>query len=58
MIRFVDDPEHVKEVTDALKANDYYCPCAVVRTPETRCMCKAFRMQKSGKCHCGLYEKL
>ena len=58
MIRFVDDPEHVQEVIAALKANDYYCPCAILKTPETHCMCKAFRMQESGKCHCGLYEKL
>lgn len=39
--------------------NDGYCPCAVVRTPDTKCMCKEFREQKTaGKCHCGRFEKV
>ena len=58
MIRFVDDKEHVEAVLAAIKANSGYCPCAILKTPETLCMCEAFRHQESGKCHCGLYEKL
>lgn len=58
-IRFNRDAEHVQEVRKALKANDGYCPCAVSKTPDTRCICKDFREQidqgKPGRCHCGLY---
>lgn len=38
--------------------NDGYCPCAIVKTPDTSCMCKEFREQETdGLCHCGLYYK-
>ncbi len=47
------------EVIEKLKANDGYCPCTLVKTPETKCMCKEFRDMlsegKEGTCHCGLY---
>lgn len=46
------------EIVAAVKANDGYCPCAVARTADTKCMCKAFREQEEGICHCGLYEKI
>lgn len=50
----VADPR-VKEL---VKQNEGYCPCMVHKTPDTKCMCKAFRDQKEpGPCHCGLYEK-
>lgn len=49
-----------EEVRKALKENDGYCPCAVSKSADTKCMCKDFREQIeqgiSGKCHCGLYE--
>lgn len=51
------DKEFVKEFREKLKANDGYCPCRVVKTPETKCMCKEFKEQKEGECHCGLYVK-
>ena len=51
------DKEFVKEFREKLKANDGYCPCRVVKTPETKCMCKEFTEQKEGECHCGLYVK-
>lgn len=51
------DKEFVKEFREKLKANDGYCPCRVVKTPETKCMCKEFKEQKEGECHCGLYIK-
>ena len=36
-----------------------YCPCALEKTDDTVCMCKAFREQAfAGECHCGLYEKI
>lgn len=46
------------EIVAAVKANDGYCPCAAARTADTKCMCKAFREQEEGICHCGLYEKI
>ena len=34
-----------------------YCPCRLERNEDTRCMCKEFREQEKGGCHCGLYVK-
>lgn len=39
-------------------ANDGYCPCAIERTEDTLCMCKEFREQTEGECHCGRYKKV
>lgn len=47
----------VAEVRKALAANEGYCPCKLVHTPDTKCMCREFREQPSGMCHCGLYIK-
>lgn len=52
MIKEVDP-----SVADLVKQNEGYCPCAVFKTPDTRCPCKEFREQKSGVCHCGRFEK-
>ena len=51
------DREFVREIKKELKNNGGYCPCRLTRTPDTKCMCKEFREQKSGVCHCGLYIK-
>lgn len=53
----------IKEVDPSIKAlvdqNGGYCPCAVFKTPDTRCICKDFREQQTpGPCHCGRYEKV
>ena len=57
-IRLNSDVEQVKLIREGLKAKGGYCPCFVIMTPDTKCMCKAFREQKEpGLCHCGLYEK-
>lgn len=56
-IEITADPIKRKEILDALKANDNYCPCRLEKIPENKCMCKEFKEQKSGVCHCGLYEK-
>lgn len=52
------DSEYVKEVRDRLKENQGYCPCVLVKTDDTKCMCKEFREMESGMCHCGLYIKV
>ena len=51
------DAKYAQSVIDALKANDYYCPCKLEHTPDTKCMCLEFRRQESGMCECGLYIK-
>lgn len=56
-IKLNDDIELVKEIIQQLRDNDGYCPCRLSKTPETKCMCKEFREQDVGICHCGLYEK-
>ena len=51
----VADPSVLKFV----QQNGGYCPCAIEKTPETKCICKTFLEQKTpGLCHCGLYEKV
>lgn len=52
------DGEYVKEIRQKLKENDGYCPCRLVKTEDTKCMCKEFREQEEGLCHCGLYVKV
>ncbi len=54
-IKFSSDKEHVNEVLRKLKENDGYCPCRLIQTPDTKCMCKEFR--EDGICRCGLYIK-
>ena len=59
-VRFNPDKKVVEAVWLALKETNGYCPCAIVKTDDTKCMCKDFREQVAngipGKCHCGLYE--
>ena len=56
LIRMNND-EIAKEIFESLKENDGYCPCRAVKNEDTKCMCKEFREQEEGTCHCGLYTK-
>jgi ferredoxin-thioredoxin reductase catalytic subunit len=57
-IKVSDDKEHVAMIRAKLKENGGYCPCELVKSPETKCMCKEFlESTESGPCHCGLYVK-
>ena len=47
-----------EEIAEAIADNDGYCVCAVSKNPDTKCMCKDFREQPEGVCHCGLYKKI
>lgn len=47
----------VREIRKQLKDNGGYCPCTLVKSEDTKCMCKEFREMNSGMCHCGLYIK-
>jgi ferredoxin-thioredoxin reductase catalytic subunit len=53
------DKELVKEVREGLKRTGGYCPCRIVRNPDTKCMCKDFiENTEEGECYCGLYIKV
>ena len=57
-----DKDMKIKEVDKSIKKlvddNNGYCPCTVVKNEDTKCMCKDFREQTVGKCHCGRFEKV
>lgn len=57
-IIFNPDSDYVSEIKRALKKNGGYCPCAIERNKDTKCMCKNFRESEEGMCHCGLYIKI
>lgn len=57
-IKTVENREQVEDIRRRLKDNNGYCPCATKKTEDTKCMCKAFREQEEGECHCGLYVKI
>ncbi len=57
MIKVTEDKELEQEIRKALINNDGYCPCRLEHTKDTKCMCKEFREQEYGECHCGLYYK-
>lgn len=56
-IRLNPDKEEAERILCAVKENDGYCPCRLIRTEDTKCICKEFKEQKEGFCHCGLYLK-
>lgn len=58
MIKLNPNKAVVEEIKNKLKANDGYCPCRITKSQDTKCMCKEFREQTSGECHCGLYIKV
>ncbi len=57
MIKLNNDTELVNMIRQKLKESGGYCPCRIDKTPDTKCICKEFREQESGECHCGLYVK-
>ena len=52
-----DSKELVNEIRTKLKENNVYCPCSLIKSEDTKCMCNEFRNQELGECHCGLYVK-
>ena len=48
--------EELAEIIEAVEANDGYCPCALTKDEDTKCMCKEFR--DTDFCHCGRYYKV
>ena len=56
-IRLSEDKKLVQEIREKIKENGGYCPCKIEKKDDTKCMCKEFREQEGGECHCGLYVK-
>ena len=52
------DKEFVLNIRNKIKENQGYCPCSIIKSDDTKCICKEFiNTQESGWCHCGLYYK-
>ena len=52
------DKDFVTKFRNNIKNNNGYCPCSIIKSNDTKCMCKEFREQdNTGWCHCGLYYK-
>ena len=53
------DKEIVDSIREELRMNGGYCPCRLIKTDETKCMCEDFKKMIDegilGECHCGLY---
>lgn len=61
MLKIILNPDKkiVAEINAELAENGGYCPCVLEKTPDTRCICKAFRKQDyPGECHCGKFVKV
>ena len=58
-IKLNPNQEVADRIKQALKDNDNYCPCRLIKNEDTKCMCKEFREQIEsgvpGECHCKLY---
>ena len=51
--------EELKEIIEAVEANDGYCPCALEKNDDSKCMCKDFRdCADTDFCHCGRFYKV
>ena len=57
MVKLNLNNPNLKEIQKALKDNDGYCPCKLIKNENTKCLCKEFREQEKGMCHCGLFIK-
>ena len=52
------DQDIFKQITEKVIENGGYCPCALEKNEDTKCICKGFREQKGeGYCCCGRYMK-
>lgn len=54
--------ELVNNIKAKIKENNGYCPCAIEKTADTKCICKNFRDKCArgylGECDCGLYKSI
>lgn len=45
------------DIITGLQETGGYCPCMIIQNDNTKCCCLAFKKQKTGVCHCGLWSK-
>lgn len=59
-MKIIQNPNEklVAEIKQKLKENNGYCPCSLIKSDDTKCMCKEFRETDEGMCHCGIYIKI
>lgn len=58
IVRTNSNKKFADEIRKSIKANDGYCPCALVKDEDHKCMCKEFiESEELGPCKCGLYYK-
>lgn len=57
MIRVNENTALAKEIMQKVKDNGGFCPCKLIKSEENKCICKEFKEQENGWCHCGLYYK-
>lgn len=61
MLEIIKNPnqEEYEKVTQAVITNSGFCPCAVFKIEETKCICKEFRDKDTpGFCHCKRFLKV
>lgn len=51
--------ENSDSISQAVKDNDGYCPCKLIKNVDTKCPCKEFiESPNLGMCECGLFMKV
>lgn len=62
MVRLNPNSEVADDIKKKVAENEGYCPCEILKTEDTKCMCKDFKekinRKVAGFCHCGLYENV
>ena len=61
MLKIIKNPDKdiYEEVTKAVENNSNYCPCKLIKTDDTKCICKEFKEQtEPGECCCGRFVKV
>ena len=58
MILVNKDNQELSAILDRIHNNEGYCPCALEKNEDTKCLCKAFREQEEGICGCGAFIKV
>lgn len=56
-IKINNDINVVKKILYKLQ-EDNHCPCKIIKNKDTICMCREFREQENGWCHCHLFYKI
>lgn len=60
-LKIIKNPnkEIYDSITQAVKDNNGYCPCLLIKDESTKCICENFKNQTTeGKCHCDRYIKI